>query len=101
MLGASGQRKVSEGWRASELVGLDEDATGRCITVVARHIRSAIDACGGRPADGACIFGYYSGGTRPSTDKRIIDRWKTLAKVRSLAATPPELTPEEREASGF
>lgn len=99
MLGESGTRRVTEGWTARELVGIDADSTNRCLTVVARYAAASIAACQGMAADGACIFSFYAGGMRARTDKRIDERRKTLARVRALGH--PVLPVEAKEALGI
>ena len=84
MLGESGRRKVTEGWRADELVGIDAESTRRCLTVTTRYAAASLAACHGMAVDGGCIFSFYAGGNRATDDKRIAERRKTLARVRAL-----------------
>lgn len=84
LLGASGNTKVTEGWAARELVGIDPESTRKCLTVTTRYASASLSACHGMAADGACVFSFYAGGNRARTDKRLVERARTLARVREL-----------------
>lgn len=73
-LGVSGRALTSRGWRARELVGLDLEATYRCLVTGADVLGYARQVCQGRAY---CIFAVY-GGVRSAYDGRVFERVKTL-----------------------
>lgn len=71
----------------SELVGLDEASTTRCVKTMSRYLVTSKNHCASRHAPTKqpgphCTFGVYGGVRSPSTDKRILSRVRTLSRLR-------------------
>jgi hypothetical protein len=82
-----GQR-TRRGYSADDLVGLDREATVRCMETVIDRLSGAHDACvaqhsGRRGAYAGCTMGVYGGVNHWSRDSRIHARLKTYDTLRA------------------
>lgn len=91
-----GRRQTPNGYTARDLVGVDREATRRCVHAALTHIRFAERRCGGwRPA---CIAQIYTGASwamNPITQRRIT----TYRRVHAM--TPPRLDNRARAVLGL
>lgn len=106
LLGSMGRTTITradgvydKGYFGKELVGLDEDATRRCLFTVVQYLDRSAQHCrkSGRTSV-ACVMIAYGGGNIEVDDPRLVARVKTYNK---LLAAPTVLETQVRELLGI
>lgn len=84
-------RKTANGWAGDELVGLDKEATYRCLYMVTKYMDSSAQSCvkQGNDASVSCVMNMYGGGSLLRQDPRLVARYKTYNRLK---AAPTKLT---------